>query len=160
MTQKELVLSTLTEASSPLTHEQLRAVTGIRAHSLRTVLYELRRDDLVERLVEGGRRAKYAVTRGGREQAPAAAPDAIRSRVAAATGSVLNAPFGPLATRAFGLDEQLTSFVRWLLIEHPELFEDDPKVARGKLEAAVAAYASETPDPLSTFTIPLNRTRG
>lgn len=147
MTQKELALAELTRESGGLTVAELGDRTGVPLHSLRTIVWEMRKDGWIE-IVGGVRgRYRYAPTDEGNKQAPRPPVDAVRQAITATMGTAQGAAMNSLGMNRYVEDHRrLNDFVRWLVLEKPELFATSQTVARQALEEAVADYVAEDVD--------------
>ncbi len=141
MTQKERVLQELTRSPDGLTAVELRDRTGLPENSLRTIIWEMRKDGWIEPIGGVRGRYKYGITQAGRRQAPTPNPDAIADRI----GSLVTGDVGPswlhTARPSPGdVRGHLVEFVRWLTEEKPELLSDKTPNVALRLEEAVVDF--------------------
>lgn len=152
MTQKENVIAELIREPRGLTAIELRERVGVPEHSLRTILWEMRKEGWID--VVGGVRGRYryAATEEGRKQAPSPRVDVIAELLTGQGVTTQGRARDPVAIGQY-VDEhrRLTDFAHWLLLEKPELFATSLPKARDALEKAVAAYVEKDMDVLRRF---------
>ncbi len=142
MTQKERVLRELIHVPAGLTTVELGDRTGLPEGSLRTIIWEMRKEGWIEPVGGVRGRYRYAITNLGRRHAPGPPPDAIAQAFATLQGTLelethrsTHPPLGPA-----GLRGQLLAFVNWLVETKPELLATHSPSVRARLEAAVLEY--------------------
>lgn len=136
MTQKEQVLQELTRAGGGLTTVELRARTRLPEASLRTIMWEMRRDGWVEPVGGVRGRYKYGVTDVGRRQAPDAVAETIFKGLGVfPAGSGFQRSPDPAEVA-----QRLLAFVHWLSRERSDLFPEDAPDLESRLETAVVDF--------------------
>ena len=142
MTQKERVLRKLTHVPEGLTTVELGDRTGLPEGSLRTIVWEMRKEGWIEPVCGVRGRYRYAITNLGRRHAPGPPPDAIAQAFATLQGTMgleTHRPTHPPLAPA-GLRGQLLAFVSWLVEKRPELLAIHSPSVRARLEGAVLEY--------------------
>jgi len=138
MTQKQRVLAVLTQAEHGLTATELRDLTDLPEGSLRTILWELRKNGLTE--VAGGVRGRYryGITERGREEAAEAVP--AQPRMPAEALSQASMLDTMALSEARHERRTLRAYARMLAQEHADLFAGDSSSIAERLEAAIDEF--------------------
>ena len=146
MTQKLRVLYALIQVDRGVTAVELRDNTGLPERSLRTLLWELRKNGLIE--VVGGVRGRYlyGITDVGRDEVIESGP--VHPRVPPDSSAQAALLESMALNDARHERRTLRAYARWLAQEHSDLFAGDQASITERIEAAIDEFLAPEHDRL------------